>query len=167
MSNWLVRLRVLLAVLGTAVVCIALHEGGHALAGWMTGGRIAEFDILSLRPHVRLVGPASDATNALRATAGSVLIVAVWFALALMPVRRGTLVIQTVSCFAGMELTGWLLSAVVHPWQPQRNDAGAFLKLSGSHPLFVVLTCAALALAAWLVVQARHRSDSRQVFPAL
>ena len=154
-------------VLATALACIALHEGGHALAGWATGGRIAEFDILSLRPHVRLTGPATPYVNAVRATAGSLLLVATWFlAMTLVPRRRGVRVLQTVSCFAGMELAGWLLTALVHPWQPQRNDAAAFLNLTGSHPLAVFAACVAVAMAAKAMVQVRMREQSRQVFPA-
>ena len=134
MTRLVLRLRALLVVLATAVLCIVLHEAGHALAGWATGGRIAEFEVLSVRPHVRLIGPATPTITAFRATAGSAVILTAWFvAMVLMPARRGTRVIQTISCFAGMEMAGWFLSALMHPWQPQRNDAGAFLHLSGSH----------------------------------
>ena len=166
MQRKFVCLRALLVVLLTALVCIVLHETGHALAGWATGGRIAEFDILSVRPHVRLVGPATPAVNSFRATAGSALIVVTWFvALAVLP-RSGVRVLQTISCFAGMELVGWFLSAVVHPWQPQRNDAGAFLNLSGSHPFLIVVTCVMVAGAGWIALQTRNRTVARQVFPA-
>lgn len=168
MTEKVVRLRALLVVLATAVLCIVLHEAGHALAGWATGGRIAELDVLSVRPHVRRIGPATPIVNAVRATAGSALILIAWFfAMALMPARRGTRVMQTISCFAAMEMAGWFLSAVMHPWQPQRNDAGAFLNLSGSHPLLIVLTCSVIMWAAWVALQARARVDSRQLFPAL
>lgn len=153
MNRLLFRLRAPLLVLVTSLACVALHEAGHALAGWATGARVAQFDVLSLRPHVLLVGPATPAAQAVRALAGSGLVMALWFAaMLILPHRtKATRVLETVSFFAGVELLGWLLSALVHPWQRQRNDAGAFLALSGLQPWVAVLACVLLAtLGVWL-----------------
>jgi hypothetical protein len=153
-------------VLITALVCISLHEGGHALAGWATGAQLTKFDVLSLRPNVEMRGPSSPEVDALRATAGSALMVAMWFvAMVLVPLGRGRFVLPTVSCFAGMEVLGWFLSAAVHPWQPQVNDAGLFLNLSGMNPFVAVVVCITVASAGWLLFQTRERRVLSQVFP--
>ena len=131
----------------TLLVLITLHEGGHVLAGWATGAHVTEFDILSVRPHVRLSGASTPATNAIRAIAGSGMVLIGWAALILcIPRRRAFQPVRTTATFfAGIELLGWFLSAVMHTFQPQRNDAGKFLKLTALEPWTAALGCLVLA----------------------
>jgi hypothetical protein len=134
-------------VCAVILTCVVLHEAGHALAGIATGGKIVHFEVFSLRPKVRVRGGAADA-DSFRALAGSGLVVAAWLVMTVATLKRPRgLAMQTASFFCGIELLAWTLSAALHPFTPQRNDAGLFLALSGVNPAAVAAFCVAAGIA--------------------
>jgi hypothetical protein len=164
-NNFVWGLRVPLLVLVGGLACVALHEAGHALAGWATGAHVADINILSLQPHVRINGPGSPADEALRAISGSGLVLLTWLAGILVLPRRGAwwVILQTVSFFALTEVLGWFISALLHRFQPQPNDAGTFLTISGTDPRAAVLACLLLIAAGARLAVARRPRPVRPV----
>ena len=137
---------------GTLLTGLCLHEGGHALAAWLTGGRILEIVLFSLTPHVTVAGHCKGAAEAFRAAAGSGSSLTIYFFLTLLskpPAGFGFRIAElTAFWYAMAEILGWTLTAVF-PGSADGNDAAHFLETSGiSHGL---LAAACLALASMLV----------------
>jgi hypothetical protein len=143
------RFHVPAMAVATLLFLIVLHECGHVLAGWATGGRLLEFDVLTLQPRVRISSAASASHTAVRALAGSAAVLLAWTVALLALPRRTRLepVRLTATFFAGIELLGWFLSALLHSIHPQRNDAGKFLKLTAADPWALVFVCLLIACA--------------------
>ena len=123
------------------------------MAGWATGGTLLAADVLSWKPTVRIGGTATNAVNAMRAVAGSGIVLLAWLAGIFLLPRRGLhgLVREAFSFFAAIELLGWFLSATVHATSPQANDAGKFLAITGAQP-WAVAAISALLLAVGVVI---------------
>ena len=78
MLSRLHRLRLTAVCVFTVLVSICVHEAGHALAGVLTGSRIRNVVIFSLRPHVTLERSTGPEHTAVKAAAGSVAFLAFW-----------------------------------------------------------------------------------------
>lgn len=138
----------LCALLGV-LAYIGVHEAGHALAAISTGRTVTKIRMLSLTPHVALRGPSTPASDAFAASAGSGLVVALWFAYtAIYRNRRSTLLCEGFTFFAAIELLAWFVSALVHTTAPPNNDVTKFINVSGLSPASVAFAVAAIALAA-------------------
>jgi hypothetical protein len=75
--------------LGTLLLSLFIHELGHTAAAYLSGGRITEFSVLTLQPHVRIDGVGTPAMEAFRAAAGSGLFLLIYFlSLRLIPSDR-------------------------------------------------------------------------------
>lgn len=144
-------------VLGLGVLCVAVHELGHALAGYATGRQITEVVLFSLRPHVRLYGTASPAQDAFSAAAGSALVMLLWFCWLLLPYSaRHRWITDVASSFAGVELLGWTLSSLLPPHGSSADDAVRFLAVSRVSPDLVVMVCVLLAVAGVAIRRSRR-----------
>ena len=134
--------------------CLFLHELGHVLAAYLTGGWITEFVLMSLHPHVRIAGGSTPAESAFRAASGSGLFLIVYFGCLLLP-RRHTplrrLVLDLLSCFAVVELLGWILSSLLASHGAAADDAVLFLAASGMSRYVVVTVCMAIGITGALV----------------
>ena len=156
-SSLLKRLRTPSVCLATCLICIFLHEAGHALAAYLTGGKVTRFVLLSARPHVRVEGGSSDAGRALKSVAGSGFFLAIWFLFILFgPAVRYRAVFETSSFFAFVEGLAWLLSSLIYPHGERSYDVWKFIKYSGIEPLAVALACVLVAVAGILVIAYRR-----------
>ena len=134
-----------------ALACLGTHELGHAVAGWLVGQHVSEFVVLSLRPHVCLVGPTTAAQEAFIAVAGTALILLGWFAMLLWKRTRGFWTTDLLSGFALVELLGWTLSSLMPPGGPSPDDAEWFSTASGASPDVVAAVCVFLAFSGCLL----------------
>src|SRR5436305_5982004 len=105
------RLRGAVQLPSCALACLGIHELGHAVAGWLVGQHVSEFIVVSVRPHVRLVGPTTPAQEAFIACAGTALVLLVWLAMLLWNRTRRSWTTDLMSGFALVELLGWTLSS--------------------------------------------------------
>jgi hypothetical protein len=152
-----------LTAISAFLCCLTVHEGGHALAAYLTGGAIRDFVLLSLTPHVLVYGGSTPAHEAFRAAAGSVCSLFCAF-LYLLAGPRSTagwrLARNSVALFAGVELLGWFLSALTQTFTSSPDDAQHFLAASGLSPLAVLAICAALAALALAAFKAGRPAES-------
>ncbi len=145
-------------MLAIGLFCLFIHECGHLLAGFLTGGELREFALFSLRPQVRFADHCTAAEFAFRAAAGSGLFWLVYLTFLVFPLRQrvSDLTSSLLTCFAFIELLGWVLSALF-PDAGGANDAVAFLEASGTSPYLVVTVCLTIALAGAVLLRAnRH-----------
>ena len=151
-------LRLTLHVFAAGILCLFVHECGHILAGWLTGGTIKQFVVFSLRPHVQFLEQCTAAQYAFRAAAGSGLLWLLYFCFLLLRLRQRVsyLTSSLITCFAFVELLGWVLSALF-PGAGD-NDAEAFLAASGISPYLVVTICLLIACAGAVSFRANRPS---------
>jgi len=155
----LFRFRPVILYLATFFVCICVHESGHALAGYFTGGRITEIALVSFTPHVRIAGECTRLEECVRAAAGSAFFLTVYFAFAMM--RRGDVVREAASWFAVVELLGWVLSSAVSPTAMGPNDAARLLEVSGANRFTVAAVAASIGLLGYALLRALLRARIR------
>jgi hypothetical protein len=146
--------------LATFFVCICVHESGHALAGYLTGGRITEIALVTLTPHVRIAGECTRFEECVRAAAGSAFFLIAFFAFALM--RRGDVVREAASWFAVVELLGWVLSSVFSPSVMGPNDAARLLEVSGANHFTVAAAAVSVGFLGYASLRALTRPRVRQ-----
>jgi hypothetical protein len=166
----LLDFRRVLIPLGTVLTLLGIHEFGHVWASWITGGRIADIAILSLTPHVRVLGAGTGPQEAFRAAAGSAS--SLLACLAFLVFHRGRslgwrLAHISALVFGGVELAGWSLSAALTN-SPSRDpdDAARFLSASGFGAVDVLSVCLAIAVIgfmAFLMAQRERYSPARTV----
>ena len=150
-------LRFLLVTAATFLLCLSLHELGHAIAGCITGGMITEIAIFSLPPHVRIAGDAGTAGEMFRSAGGSGFFLLLYF-VACIIVRPWNVVSRQVremaSWFAAIEVGGWVLASMVKPDAFGPNDAERFLAVSGMHPASLAAVCVFIGAAGALALYA-------------
>lgn len=159
------QFRPLLIAVGTLLCLIGIHEFGHIIAAWLSGGVVSDVVLFSLRPHVRIIGAATHAQEAFRAAAGSgaSLIACFLFVLAAPFEGAGSqLAKDTAALFAFVELLGWSLSSLVRDSSASPDDAERFLAASGLGALPVVAACT-LVLIAGILTLVVCRSRGRSV----
>lgn len=120
----------------TVLAAIAIHETGHAVAGYLTGGHVEEVVLLSVRPHVSMNGPFTREATAWTAAAGSSSIFLAWALWVLIagsgPAWRAS--VRAFSLMAFVEACGWFLSSLLFPLGPRSEDGWTFLEQSAIHP---------------------------------
>jgi hypothetical protein len=153
-------LRKVLIATCTLLACLGIHESGHVIAAYLSGGAIGDFVLFSLRPHVRILGQATPAQEAFRAVAGSVASLLACFAMVLV-IRSRTAAWQlakdTATAFACVELIGWSLSSIMHTRSVSPDDAERFLAASGASAYLVVAVCALIGYLGVLVFRLDER----------
>src|SRR4051794_10847178 len=105
---------------------LSLHEFGHVLAAYGTGGTVTDLVVFSLRPHVRVLGTATQNQEVLRAVAGSASSLLACFVFLLAVRSRSAacrLARHMATAFAAAELLGWSLSSLARAQSPSPDDA--------------------------------------------
>jgi hypothetical protein len=151
--------RLPVGVIATYLLCVSVHEAGHALATHLLGGQVKSFTIFSLTPHVAASGTFSAAGNAWRSAAGSALFLLFWAGLVtLAPRPRHTrpIYVTGASFFALAEVLGWFLSALTFPNGPRSYDSWKFIQFSGLNPHSVAAACVVLALMGLALLHLRR-----------
>jgi hypothetical protein len=162
--NWIFgRAALALRALAAVLLYIAAHEGGHVLAGLVSGGTVTQVNLVSLKPSVRLRGLSTPSEQAIAAAAGSALVVSLWFAFMLLrPTKQETFNSNAFTLFAGIELFAWFVSAGTHQFAPQRNDVTKFLDASGLQPLLLLAVVGAIAVLAAVICAGRFNAPERE-----
>lgn len=153
-------LRVPLLLSATLLICVTVHEIGHALATIATGGRVKEFSVLGFRPHISVQGKFTDAQNAAKSIAGSGTFLAVWtlFIISLPSGRSRFFEVKAATAFfAFIEVLGWTLASLQYPRGPRSDDPWKFLALTGLSPQIVTVTCIAMMGLIWALYRSRTR----------
>ena len=136
-----------------------VHEFGHILAAWLSGGSVHDVVLFSLRPHVQIDGFASAGEEAFRAVGGSLCSLVGSFAVLLLAPRRSIgwhLLRDTGIAFGCVELLGWSLSSLFSSAsEAYPDDAQRFLAVSGADPHIVVTVCAVIAFSGFLLLRRR------------
>jgi hypothetical protein len=160
------RFRNLFIPLGTVLALLSLHEFGHLWASWATGGRVSEIAILSLTPHVQVLGAGSRIQEAFRAAAGSGASLLACFGFMAYGGGRSLawrLARVTAWAFGMVELTGWCLSLIAHSPAPDPDDAARFLSVSSIGAPQVLAACGVIAVALIAAFRrAARRADRRR-----
>lgn len=148
--------------LATLVMCVIVHELGHVFATLITGGVVAEIVVFGTHPHIQVLAKASGATQSLRIASGSGLVFLLWFVCGL--ISWGSMKwfpFKILSLFAGVELTGWLLSCLRLNDADQPNDATDFLASSGLHTATLITLILVIgATGALIMFFGRHRAHT-------
>jgi hypothetical protein len=157
---WLRRLRVPLLLVLTLLICLTVHETGHALATFATGGQVTEFSVLGFRPHVSVAGKFSETQNAFKSVAGSGTFLTVWtFFIVTLPRGRSRYfeVKAATAFFAFVEVLGWTLSSLKYPHGPKSDDSWKFISFSGLDPIIVTITCTVMMIAISIIYRWRTK----------
>lgn len=136
MSARVRSLRVPVLCVLTVLISVWVHEAGHALAGILSGAKVKNIVVFSVRPHVTLEGAASAEHTPVTAVAGTALFLSAWalFVVAAPAGAASAAMISVSSVIAFIESCGWILSSLLFPYGPKSEDAWKFLEHSQINP---------------------------------
>ena len=140
-----------------------LHEGGHALVAWLSGGSVHVFDInfFNLGAHVRTSAELNRSGEVLNSLAGMGLPLLVWLSFMLLVPRRASPLLETLKLITSAGVLGSLIPWVVIPLVvasgggPVSDDAARFLEYSGLNPNWVAAFFAVLIFGLYRLARAR------------
>ncbi|MCX7976875.1 MAG: M50 family metallopeptidase [Bellilinea sp.] len=140
-----------------------LHEGGHALVAWLSGGSVHVFDInfFNLGAHVRTSASLNTTGEIFNSIAGMGLPLLVWLAFLLLAPRRASPLVETLKLISSAGVLGSLIPWVIIPLiyasggGPVNDDAARFLAFSGLKPEWVAAFFAVLIFALYRLARAR------------
>jgi hypothetical protein len=139
-----------------------LHEGGHALVGVLSGGRLTEFSLnfFDLSAHVGMDVDFSPLQRVLNNLAGAGLPLLAWFFLLLALPRQGNLAVESLKVGSTLVVLSTLLAWIALPLlflagNAPSDDVTNFLRNSGLHPLLVSGAALALYAGGWLLFRSR------------
>jgi hypothetical protein len=140
-----------------------LHEAGHALAGWLFGQSLTEFDVSfwDLSAHVGLSG--GDLTQmqlAIQSAAGMLLPLLVWAIFIRLVPRKGSFILETLKLLASMVVVNTLLVWILFPilflfGKAPSDDVMNFLDYSRMPPLLLSFTALVLYANCWMFFLSR------------
>lgn len=144
------------------VVYTFLHEGGHALVGVLSGGRLTGFSInfFNFSAHASIDGELSVFQRSLMSIAGismPYLVWAVW--LLLTPVHNHSLLeaLKAISSLAVINsLLAWIFIPILFlAGKTPADDSTTFLTLTQTPPLLIAAGALFFYLAGWLLLRSR------------
>jgi len=155
------RSRLLLPILSLATLAFALcvHEAGHAVATWISGGHVIEFVLFSGVPHVVSTRAASHAIEAFRIASGSALTVSLIISILGLWGWRRSIITETLGLFALIEITGWIASAL--QLGDSQNDATDFMACTGISGFILGIICVCVALLGVIIIARSSRRRYR------
>jgi hypothetical protein len=164
-SSRLLQALLLVFIAAFAIVAYAfLHELGHALAGLLSGGRLAEFNLsfLGFGPHVSLSGDFSRPQQILINLSGVALPLLVWALFMLLVPRETGLGMETLKLTSTLVLFGsllaWLVLSLMYlAGNAPADDSTSFLRNSGMPPLLLGLLVLVILIGGWLLFRSRIR----------
>ncbi len=139
-----------------------LHEGGHALVGVLSGGKITAFSLnfLDLSAHVGLEANFTSGELIANNLAGVSLPLAAWLIFFLLVPRRANLALESLKVFSSLVFLNTLLVWIVFPFLymagiAPSDDSTNFLNNSGVFPPLVALVAILLYAGGWALFRAR------------
>jgi hypothetical protein len=135
-----------------------LHEAGHALAGFVFGQTLTEFDLSfwDLSAHVNMAGSLTQTQRAIQSAAGAALPLLVWLIFISLVPRRASFSLEALKVTASMAVVNTLLVWIVLPvlvlfGRAPSDDVISFLRHSHMQPLLLSGLAAALYTGGWLL----------------
>lgn len=150
------------------VIYTFLHEGGHALVGVLSGGRLTSFSInfFNISAHAGIDGDLSVFQRSLISIAGistPYLIWAIW--LLLTPSRTHSLLeaLKVVSSLAVINsLLAWIVIPLLYlAGKTPSDDSTTFLTLTQAPPLLIAAGALFFYLAGWFLFRSRLEGGFR------
>jgi len=147
-----------------------LHEGGHALAGVLSGGTVTGFNVnfLDLSAHTGMTGEFTPAQTVANNLAGPMLPLLAWLIFILAVPKRVNFALESIKLAGTLTVLNSLLAWIVIPLlhlagQAPRDDVTNFLDNSGVHPLGVAFAALACFLGGWLLFATRIDGLRREI----
>lgn len=135
-----------------------LHEGGHALAGALSGGIVTGFSVnfLDFSAHVSLSGGFTPAEAVTTTLAGPVLPLLVWLVFILIVPKRTNFALESIKLAATMVFLSTLLAWIILPsvylsGQFPRDDVTDFLMQSGTPALGLAAAALTAYIGGWIL----------------
>jgi hypothetical protein len=168
------RIEKIFLLLALALFCIFLytflHEGGHALAGILSGGTVTGFSVnfLDFSAHVSLAGSFTQAEKVTNALAGPGLPLLVWLVFIVFVPKRTNFALESIKLAATIMFLSTLLAWVVLPLvymsgQFPRDDVTDFLLHSGASPMGTAAAALAAYLGGWILFITKIEGVRREV----
>ena len=140
-----------------------LHEAGHALAGWLFGQSLTEFDasFWDLSAHVSMSGGVLTRTQlAIQVAAGTLLPLLVWAIFMSLVPRKSSFVLETLKLISSMVVVNTLLTWIFIPIlflfdKAPSDDVANFLNYSHMPPLLLTFTALLLYANCWMFFLSR------------
>ncbi|GAP09492.1 peptidase M50B-like [Bellilinea caldifistulae] len=140
-----------------------LHEGGHALVAWLSGGSVYVFDInfFNLGAHVRTSAELNRTGEIFNSLAGMGLPLLVWLGFMLIAPRRASPLVETLKIISSAGVIGSLIPWVIIPLiyasggGPVSDDAARFLQYSAFNPNWVAAFFAVMIFGMYRLARAR------------
>jgi len=140
-----------------------LHEGGHALVAWLSGGSVHVFDInfFNLGAHVRTSAELNRNGEIFNSLAGMGLPLLVWLGFMLIAPRRASPLVETLKIISSAGVIGSLIPWVIIPLiyasggGPVSDDAARFLQYSAFNPNWVAAFFAVMIFGMYRLARAR------------
>lgn len=133
-----------------------LHEGGHALVGWWSGGTVTTFNVnfFNLTAHVGLRGDFTPTQTIINNLAGTALPLLVWLVLMGLVPRRANLALEALKVISALVCLNTLMTWMVLPVLFQfgyapTDDVINFLNNSGVQPWWVTAGALLLYSSGW------------------
>ena len=148
---------VLFVILFVFFMYTFLHEGGHAIAGWLFGQSLAEFDVSfwDLSAHVGMTGGELTQTQlAIRAVAGPGLPLLIWVIFISLVPRKTGFTLEVLKFLSSMTVVNTLLVWIILPilfllGNAPSDDVTNFLRYSRMPPLLLSVTALILYVRGW------------------
>jgi hypothetical protein len=136
-----------------------LHEGGHALTGFLFGQSLTEFDVSfwDLSAHVGMVGGAlTESQLAVQAAAGAGLPLLVWAIFISLVPRKANFTLETLKLLSSMAVVNTLLAWIVLPvffWlgKAPSDDVTNVLLHSQMPPFLLTFIAFLLYMGGWIL----------------
>ena len=140
-----------------------LHEAGHALAGWLFGQSLTEFDasFWDLSAHVRLSGGnLTQLQLAVQSAGGVILPLIVWVIFISLVLRKSSFILETLKLISSMVVVNTLLAWIVLPilyllGRAPSDDVTNFLNYSHMPPMLLSFTAVVLYANCWILFLSR------------
>jgi len=136
-----------------------LHEGGHALTGWLFGQSLTEFDVSfwDLSAHVGMVGGELTYSQlAVQAMAGTGLPFLIWAIFISRMPRKTSFTLEALKLVSSMAVVNTLLVWIILPilfilGKAPSDDVTNFLHYSQMPPLLLAFIAITLYIGGWIL----------------
>jgi hypothetical protein len=134
-----------------------LHESGHAIAGFLFGQTLTEFDVnfLNLGAHVGMTGNLTRSQITIQSVAGEGLPLLIWFVFISIVPRRASFSLEVLKLFVSMIVLNTLLAWIVIPilslfGNAPSDDVTTFLRYSQIPPLLLTFIALVVYVRGWV-----------------
>jgi len=136
-----------------------LHEAGHALAGWLFGQSLTEFDVSfwDMSAHVGLAGgDLTQSQLAIQSAAGTLLPLLTWAIFISLVARKGSFILEELKLLSSMLVVNTLLTWILIPMlfilgKAPSDDVTNFLTYSQMPPLLLSSLAILLYMGGWML----------------